>query len=191
MGKVKPLLFAGWAILILAGCAKEQQFKAAGPICVPGMNKPAAMRAAKEVLGEMHFTIDKADTERGLIRSRPLAAAQFFEFWRSDNVGAFNTIEANLHSIRRTTELAISRQGQQLCIGCDVDVQRLSLPEREVTSGAQAYGMFTTSDRAIQTLKLHPEQKIDMAWVDLGQDARLAAQILKRIGEKLKAESKK
>ena len=173
----------------LAGCAEQQQFKAVEQIFVPDTSKAEAMQAAEDVLGKMHFTIDKADAERGLIRTRPLPGAQSFEFWRSDNVGAFNSAEANLHSIRRVAELDIARQGGQLYIGCNVKVSRLSLPERQISSSARAYQMFSQSSPAMQMLELHPQQKKGMAWVDLGNDTRLATEILKRIENRLTAEN--
>jgi hypothetical protein len=146
MNASKSLLFmACLAFCFLAGCAQPEPHKVVEQICLSDTHKPKAMQIAEDVLDRMNFTIAKADTEQGLIRTKPLPAAQSFEFWRSDNVGSFNSTEANLHSIRRTAELDISRQGGQLCINCDVKVQRLSLPENEVTSSGRSYAMFTRS----------------------------------------------
>ena len=183
--KIRNSVLACVALCFLAGCAEQQQFKAVEQICVPDTGKAEAMQAAEDVLGKMHFTIDKADAERGLIRTRPLPGAQSFEFWRSDNVGAFNSAEANLHSIRRVAELDITRQGGQLYIGCNVKVSRLSLPEHQISSSARAYQMFSQSSSAMQRLELHPQQKKGMAWVDLGNDTRLATEILKRIEKQI------
>ncbi len=182
MNTLKLLLFVSCtAVLLLGGCAQEQEFKAVEQICVPNMSKAEAMQTAEDVLGKMHFPIDKSDAELGVIRSRPLQGAQFFEFWRRDNVGAFNSAEASLHSVRRIVELGVSQQGGQMCIDCDVKTQRLNLPERYVGSSAQAYEMFSKSRASIQRLKLHYEQRQGMAWIDLGQDAKLATEILNRI----------
>ena len=192
MKKVKQLLFTGCvSLLFLGGCAQQQQFKAAEQICVANVQKPQAMQIAEDVLGRMHFTIAKADAEQGLIRTRPLPGAQFFEFWRRDNVGTKNFAEANLHSIRRTVELDISRQDGQLCIGCDVKVQRLSLPEQEVSSSSRAYQMFSRSTSSMQRVKLRPHQKRGMAWLDMDKDTRLSTKILRRIEKKLKLKSRK
>jgi len=195
MNTFKLLLFmASMGIPVLAGCAEQQQFQAVEQICVPDLDKADAMHAAEETLGEMNFTIDKSDAELGFIRTRPLAGAQFFEFWRSDNVGALNSLEANLHSIRRIVQLDISHHdlpggkpgsGGQLCIGCNVKVYRMSLPERQVSSGARAYRMFSKSTASMQRLELNPEQKKGMAWVDLGREPRLETEILKRIEKRI------
>lgn len=190
MNKVKSLLFMACAALcLLAGCAQQQRLEPVEQICVPDTGGVEPMQIAENVLGQMHFTIEKADADIGFVRTRPLPGAQFFEFWRSDNVGSFNAAEANLHSIRRTVELNISRvisqDGEQLCIGCNVKVSRLSLPQRQITSSSQAYGMFSQSCPSIQKLKLHPEQKSGMAWIDSGKDVRLATEILKRIEKQI------
>jgi len=183
--------------LLLAGCAKEQQYGAVKPICVENINKLQAMEVAEDILVKMHFTIEKADTTGGFIRTRPLSGAQFFEFWRSDNVGAGNWLESNLHSIRRVVELNMSEQdegppqsGNRLCINCDVQIYRLSLPERRVSSSARAYDMFSKSSPALQRIELNPEQKEKMAWIDLGKDTQLAAEILKRISSMLDIENR-
>jgi len=194
--------------LLLTGCAEEQQYGAVEPICVENVNKLEAMEIAEDVLAKMHFTIEKADAEpatpgidtrrwRGYIRTRPLAGAQFFEFWRSDNVGTDNWLESNLHSIRRVVELNMSEQdegppqsGNRLCINCDVQKYRLSIPEHQVSSSARAYKMFSESNPALQNLRLNPEQKAGMAWIDLGKDRQLAAEILKRISSMLDIENR-
>jgi hypothetical protein len=173
--------------LVLTGCAQTQPRVAVEQICKENLQKQDAMQIAEDVLRRMHFNIVKADTEQGLIRTEALPGAQSFELWRRDNVGAFNSTEANLHSIRRTAELSISQQGGRLCIRCDVKVRRLSLPEREVTTTAHTYEMFSPSHPSIQRLMLHPDQKKEMAWIDLGGDTQLAAEILNRISSVLDA----
>jgi len=188
MNKVKSLLLINCAgAWLLAGCAEPQRFEAIEQVCVKNVEKACAMQIAEDVLGGMHFAVEKADAEQGYLRTRPLAGAQWFEIWRSDNVGPFNAAEANLHSIRKTVELAMNRREKELCIDCDVKVERLSLPERQLVSGWRAYEMFSASTSSIQRLKLHPEQKRAMAWVDLGNDKRLSTEILKRIEKRAKS----
>lgn len=177
MNKVKSLLLLAYPMfLLLAGCAGTQRYEALDQVCLPDTPKAEAMQIAKDVLGKMHFTIDKADTEQGFLRTIPLPGAHLFELWRSDH-----SAEANLHSIRRIVELNISQQAEKLCIDCDVKVQRLSLPElRDI--GHEAQGT-----RPIQKLNLSPVQKKDMAWLDLGKDPGLETKILKRISSMLDA----
>jgi len=160
-----------------------------------GIGMADTMEAAEDVLARMHFDIEKADIDSGVIRTRPLPGAQFFEFWRSDNVGPDNSLQANLHTIRRIVELNISQlvvepqvakpQADQLCIHCDVRVQRLSLPERQISSSARAYEMFSRSSASLQRLTLNPQQQKYMAWIDLDSDVLLADEILRRIEEEI------
>jgi len=170
--------------LLLAGCAEQQQYGAAEPLLMENIDKLRVMEIAEDILVKMHFTIEKANPENGFIRTKPLQGAQFFEFWRSDSVGADNWLANNLHSIRRVVELNINEQDKDLHIDCDVKTYRLSLPEREIRS-AHAYDLFSASSPALQRIQLHPEQKEDMAWIDLGKDEQLAAEILKRIEQQI------
>jgi hypothetical protein len=189
MNEVKRLFLLGSSLLLLAGCAQQRRFKAVEQICVSNVQKQQAMDTAEDVLRRMHFTISKADAEQGIIRTRPLAGAQFFEFWRSDNVGTENSVEANLHSLRRAAELNLTQQGGRLCIGCNVNVQRLSIPEFEVSSSSRAYKLFSRSTARMQELKLRREQQERIEWLDMGQDTRLSTEILKRIEAKLKVKN--
>ena len=66
--------------------------------------------AAERVLTRMHFAIEKLDAEQGVVKTRPLRGAQFFEFWRSDNVSSYDCEEANLQSVRRTVELRVKKE---------------------------------------------------------------------------------
>jgi len=178
--------------LVMAGCAQpppcllsKTETGATGQIRVQDIGTAETMALAEEVLGQMHFTVEKTDVQSGLMRTRPLPGAQFFEFWRSDNVGPDNSLQANLHTIRRTVELEISRQDKELCIACSVRVQRLSLPERQVSSTARAYEMFSRSSSTMQRLALNPQQQKNMAWIDLDKDVPLAEEILRRIEAKI------
>lgn len=190
MNTVKSLYLAPCVVLFLvAGCAETRHYETVEQICIGNTDKARAMQMAEDVLGRMHFAIDKADIERGLIRTKPLSGAQFFEFWRRDSIGAYNSLQANLHSIRRTVVLDISGNSQELCVNCNVNVQRLSLPEHEVSSSARAYEMFSRSTAAMQTLRLRPEQEEGMAWVDSGNDDELVTEILKQIEKRIRTES--
>jgi len=168
MNKVK-LLFVACVALCTLGCATRQQHEVVEQIYVPDMDKAEVMQIAEDVLAKMHFTIEKADAENGVIRTRPLPGAQFFEFWRSDNVGALAAAEANLHSIRRIIQLDISPQDDKLYIGCNVQVHRLSVPKFDPPRRTKF---------EIPTLG-------GMEWIDLDKDTQLATEILNRIKQQI------
>ena len=171
--------------LMLAGCGQTVKHDPLGQITVTSDRKLEAMKIAEDVLARMHFAIEKADLESGYIRTRPLPGAQFFEFWRTDSIGADNYLQANLHTIRRTVELDISQRGREMHINCEVQVQRLSLPEHEITGSAGAYELFSRSRPSLQRLQLHPEQRRGMVWIDLGRDELLETEILTQIQERI------
>jgi len=174
-------------VVILPGCARTHLYiEHAKRIRVKEMDILEAMKISEDVLAELYFTIDKADTESGYIRTRPLPGGQFFEFWRCDNIGADSVLASNLHTIRRTVELEVTRPGEELIIDCNIKVERLSLPERDITSSARVYQMFSRSKESLQRLKLNPYQERNMAWIDLGNDKRLKTEILLRIAERIK-----
>ena len=209
--------FTGWLFLHFAFCTLTYALILAGcsalPEESPGLTQNTGLRTqnsehrtilmeiAEDVLTDMYFTIDKFDPNSGFIRTRPLPGAQFFELWRSENIGAKNQLNSNLHSIRRTVEIILRRSQDASYVGCSdealaklsstdelsciVRLQRLSLPARDVTSSTQAYRMFSMSGPGLQTLQLHPAQEKKMAWLDLGRDTALEKEILKRIENQL------
>ncbi|MHC4365428.1 MAG: hypothetical protein ACYSTJ_08180 [Planctomycetota bacterium] len=185
MKRAKIFRLACGAFLVLGGCAGAERFEAVEQICVGGIERSDAMRASEDVLGGMGFAIEKSDVESGFIRSRPLRGGQFFEFWRRDNRGSFNSAEANLHSVRRIVEIEIKERERQLCIGCAANVQRLNLAEHEVVSISRSYSMFSDSEENMQKLEVGPKQRRGMAWIELGRDARLETELLKRIEAKI------
>ena len=196
--KNRNLFCAGVALALLAGCATPRN-QATEPgqdaLRLSNVSVADAMTAAEDVLGRMHFVLEKADRQQGLIRTKPLSGAQLLEFWRSDNVGPAQTLEANLHTLRRSVELQFRPGEDHLAIDCTVKVQRLSLPENEVASVSQAYRIYSRSTPTVQRLELEPWQEEGLAWIDLGDDPLLAQRILKRIArnfqqgqEKVKSE---
>lgn len=176
------ILVCGLGVLS-AGCAKQEQFTAIEKICVSGADKAEVMQTTEAVLSKMLFTVSKFDVESGVIRTRPLSSAQFFEFWRKDTVGEFNQAEANLHSVRRTIDLNVSRQNAQICVECNAIVERLSLSDHEDTRGrTQKYDKFSGQRISTRSLRLDSEEK---SWLDMGRDARLETEILKQIKDRL------
>lgn len=190
----RSVLLCGIGFLIFAlsltGCDSSQQNLPAAEIgprqtCLGDIDIADAMQAAQEALLDLHFAIEKADPKTGLIRTHPLSGAQFFEFWRKDSVGSFNKKEANFHSIQRTVMLQVSKKAEGTCIECEVTTQRLNLPEHEVSNSSRAYALFTKSSASMQRMTLNTKQQAGVAWVDIGKDGQLAANIIERIETKI------
>lgn len=173
-------------LLLLAGCATAPKPASEdGSVNILDTSMDEAMAAAEAALTRMQFVVEKADLDQGVIRTKPLTGAQFFEFWRSDNVGPADTLQANLHTLRRSVELRLRPQGNQVRIDCRVHVERLSLPANEIASISQAYRLHSGSSATIQRLELEPEQRDRLAWMDQGDDPALAERILQRIARRI------
>jgi hypothetical protein len=180
-------------LFLLTGCSGNKYIKTEDQFCAPATAKADAMAAVESVLTKMHFTIEKLDAETGYIRTFPLQGAQTFEFWRSDSVGSFNRAEADLHSIRRTVELNITPQSEQLCINCKATTQRLSSPQDQTTAD-RSRTVLSSGQRSLQNSKFSPQRKANITWTDLGRDSQLETEIIKRIEKQLaslKKEQKK
>jgi hypothetical protein len=174
--------------LLLAGCAASQKSatqtagkgKQVKEVYLTGVNRQQAIVISEQVLRDMNFSIAKEDPNTGYILTRPLAGSQFFEFWRKDNVGAFNTAESSMHSIRRTVELKMSEIDRKFCINCNVRVQRLSLSSPPERTAGFKYDKITGQKIRSTSLGLEP-QSGQMTWIELGNDELLASAILKKI----------
>ena len=186
MNRITVRLVAGIAAAVmLGGCCGKQCEKPTNKVCTQGVDRQTAMAAAQRTLEDMHFTIEKADANAGYISTRPLAAGQFFELWRSDTVGGENFAEANLHSVTRIAEIDVSGPDGEVCIACKVVTRRLSMPQREVSSATELPSVFAKSKGGLQTINMNKEQKKAAVWMDMGPDAPLQSKILERIAKRV------
>ena len=185
MNKDKWVYLATVILLVgLTGCGNGNLITPSEPVCMRTADTGRIMEITEDVLTRMNFVVEKYDVETGFVKTKPLRPGQFFEFWRSDNADLADATEANLHSIRRTAKLNISEEDGEVCATCEVGIERLSLPDREITGMSWLAGMFTNSTRNRQRLTLKPEQQEGMAWIDMGPDAALERKILTLIEKK-------
>jgi hypothetical protein len=178
------LLVFGILAAVLAGCGKPQMMQAQ-PVCLEAISQDKLMRVVEKTLFSMRFEIEKYDVENGVIRTRPLSGEQFFELWRSDNAGGFNTAESNLQSLQRTVEFTFQPQQTGVCMQCQVTTQRLSLPEEPIRGYYSSSALYTSSSRSKQQLDVDTDRLEQMKWTDLGRDAALEQKILQRIQQKI------
>ena len=171
------------ALCFLCGCQKNQEIKTVDKICISNADSRAVMQSSRNVLAKMNFAVDKYDSNKLYILTRPLPAAQFFEFWRNDNVGSFNNAEANLHSIRRTVELKFTQNQGQTCCFCNVSTQRLSLSQPADSSSAIKYDRFADHTLAVSTDDMELTAA-NQRWLNIGSDKKLASLILHKIQKK-------
>lgn len=185
MNRTIITILTALAAITLIGCTETPNVGAVEKICSPLPDVQTAMNTAEDVLAKMNFNIAKADVKHGYILTHPLTGAQSFEFWRKDNVGSFNSAEANLHTIRRTIEMNITQQDGQTCVDCVAIAERMSLPERYAGNTSHAAALFTKSGDSTQKLMLNSDQEKGLAWINLGRDTELENEILSRLKAKL------
>jgi hypothetical protein len=87
--------------------------------------------------------------------------------------------------------LNFMQKNDLLCIDCNVTIERLSIPEKEIDSSARAYSMFSSSSESRQNLYLNKEQEKMMDWVNIGRDNQLEAFILGKIDKALSSKKGK
>jgi hypothetical protein len=178
------LLISGILAVGLSGCAGPKMVQAQ-PVCLQAISQEKLMQVVEKTLVSMQFQIEKYDVENGVIRTRPLRGGQFFELWRSDNAGGFNTAESNLQSVQRTVELTFQPQQSGVCMQCVVTARRLSLPEEPIQGYYNAAALYTASDRSRQRLDVSGKKQEEMRWLDLGRDEALEQKILAKIQHKI------
>jgi hypothetical protein len=171
------------AACLLFGCA--QRHIQHEPICLANLDLQSAMKQSEMVLLRMNFVVVKADPTIGYMRTKPLPGGQFFEIWRKDNRDGYSSAMSNLHSIQRTAVLNFMQRNDLLCIDCNVTIERLSIPEKEIDSTTRVFSMFSRSSESSQALILEGDQELLMEWVDIGRDGNLEAYILQKIYQRI------
>ena len=170
------------AVIVVSGCSEPVSYQVPEPVCFTSVNQDRLMEAGEQVLLDMHFEIEKFDVEKGVIKTYPLRGGQFFEFWRSDNVGSQNKADSNLYSILRSVDLQVTEKGTQHCLEITSRKRRLSIPEQELVSGSQNAGIFTGGSVNFQKIRLETE---NLEWIEMGRDYPLENRILDRIADKI------
>ena len=183
MRKKLIILFLLSGIAMVAGCGSERQAISSSndPLCLPDTMPEQVMQAAQTILLDMHFDIEKYDTEARYIRTRPLSGAQFFEIWRQDNASVYSAAQANFYSLRRIIELEFIPQNTTTCVQCRAQVLRLSMPERPIEGAGHMGEAYTKSSSRYQTLEVNQDKQVQIEWIDIGADHDLERKILKRI----------
>lgn len=177
MARKIQLIVIAAGLFTLAGCSRPQQPCYKDNACIASTNLACSMEHSAQVLRNMHFVIDKMDTEAGYLSTQPLPGAQLVEFWRKDNVGTSNTMEANLHSLTRRVEMTFTPQDNATNVEVRVFTNRLSVKEREVASISESRRILSKSSSSLQGLNLNAKDP-DIRWIPLGRDNLLEDKIV-------------
>jgi hypothetical protein len=182
--RVVQIYVAALCLVIVSGCSRPKQVVSSDPVCLD-FTVEQMMGASRAVLDDMHFNLEKDDPQSFYLRTRPLAGAQYFQFWRKDNADAYTAARSNVQSLRRIVELEFYPGEGSTCMACRVSVQKLSIPEKPIAGMAGMSATFTTSNSSRQSMAVDEEQLERMEWIDEGPDRALEQKILRNIKREL------
>ncbi len=170
----------------LAGCANYTQ-----PIVSPGPQTPAEQnfeavwQASLELLREYYFTADPLqggmqDRRTGLIRSAPMIAQYWFEFWRKDAANYSDWAEGSVQKIYRQVTIRIKpspADPTQFVATVETQTFRSDKTMRwQAHDSLSIYGMFMVPGQEVgmhQLLLNEPTEEQGAMIVSLGRDRAL------------------
>ncbi len=131
------LLIAFFGCAHLAGCAGAPVRKESGSFVVPESDYQRTFVAAKDVLRDAGFTLDRVDASRGVISTRPRASSGFATPWIEHSTSPGAGAAGVLHRERRVATVRFDRpdpgneSGETIVAHVEVTVQRLGAPGRK------------------------------------------------------------
>ncbi len=123
------------------------------------------------------------DRELGRIETRRTTGGQWFEIWRSDVIGGYQSLESTMHTIGRTATITMDpvegADDLQVLVTVDVRKERYSAPERQVTTASGALGIYS------ETVPTYSGNRGRAGrfetWVPLGRDPLLEQRLLENL----------
>jgi len=202
------LLVLGFSV----GCQAPPAATTPTQIALRIPDRDAFLDVALTVLREHDFSPQRVDRRTGLAVTHPTTGAQWFEFWRADSQGSYQLLESSLHTLRRIVTLRLEPLSEPAAASepaagepagasqpaeaepgpgeyrliVQVDKQRYSAPERQVTTASMALGIY--SERLPTEEGLRRARSEGEHWVPLGRDVLLEAYLLDRIVDATDAE---
>jgi hypothetical protein len=187
-----------WGVLwLLSGCQAPAQPSGPTEMVLHVPDYEAFLDGSLTVLRLYDFPPDRVDRTRGLIVSHPTTSGQFFEWWRVDSRGGYQTLESSLHTMRRIVTVnivpagnsesasapAADESGGLYRVRVQVDKSRYSAPERQITTTSGALAIY--SERVPTVEGLRGPQSRGAQWVPLGRDALLESFLLAKLSDAL------
>ncbi|MFP3937946.1 MAG: hypothetical protein ACLFVW_06355, partial [Phycisphaerae bacterium] len=131
------------ALVPTGGCAKHTEPIVSAEQMRSGEPEFLAMwDAAKDVLREYRFELDRQDRRAGIITTEPLLGRHAPEFWRKDAVTKGAVLEGTLQTIYRTATVEIVSDNGEYRPVVRVDVSRSDRQTPQVTSTSEAIALF-------------------------------------------------
>ena len=171
-------------VVICAGCSAPARptHETAAMISVADGNEfDRLWDVTTQVLRAHRFHLSWEDRASGVIETLPVTSGSWFEWWRHDVADDYSSLEANLHAVRRSASIHLSREQDQQTyrLAVRVDESRLSYPERQVTSPASAIQMFGSRLPTAEGLVIPIKES--QSWTPMGRDGAVESQLLGEI----------
>jgi hypothetical protein len=146
-------------------------------------DRAAFLDSAATELRSRDFPIKRIDPQKGVLVSGPATSQQWLEFWRRDALGAYQLTESSIHTIRRIVTVRLDEQPaaspDECRVSVEVDKERFSAPERQVTTASGALAVFSEHLPTVEG-EMGP-RSAGAHWVPLGRDPLLEADLLQKL----------
>ncbi len=179
-----PFLLCVLVAALAAGCQRPIQSESptAALVDVPDREQLDFLwDTCLRVLRRYGLQPDRQDRRAGVITTGPVTVPNWFELWRPDMPRGFQFAEANLSTIRRVACIKLEplEAANDYRLTTEVNLQRHSTPERQVSTAAGAIQMFSAKLPIYTGEMIDEEQAV--RWIQLGRDVRFEQALLTSI----------
>ena len=166
----------------LTGCSRPQ-FN--GKPIIVSADMDTIWLVSQKQLKNKGFELDRVDRRAGLIETHPRVSSQWFEPWTKDTATIRDTLEAGLHTMRRSVRLSIVTNKQGLyTVDCHVVVERLYNRNAFQEDAIRARDIFANSAGRMPSTFDNGNRDAQQ-WGYVGNDPALASLILSDINYQL------
>lgn len=149
--------------------------------------------ASEDVAREFFFRLDRQDYRAGLLTTRPMVSAQWFEPWRREVRTAKDRNESSLATIRRTIQFHFERlDDNSYRVTPKVLVERQALAEQRITSSVMYQQYFRRPPRPQDRPRGTRESDVGLYlpnryWYPIGRDPAMEKALAEAIHKKVAA----
>ncbi len=190
-----PVSFVLCAAMLLVGCQAPPAADGPTRMTLHIADYDTFLDDALSLLRRADYPPDYVDRSQGLIISEPATAAQWFEPWRIDAPGPYQTLEASMHTIRKRVTVRLLPSGADVAddtliepiadmpargpfdVRVLVEKHRYSTPERQITTASGALSMYSNRIPTTAGVRARGQH----AWVSLGRDVLMEERLLDRL----------
>jgi hypothetical protein len=173
------LLMPAALLAAAAGCSRGIEVRFPNPMPMSSVDVATGERAARGVLRDMRFDIVYPPAKPGLVETEPMTGSSWFEFWREDTIGSYQTAESSLHTIRRRVTVAVTPASKGSQVSVKVEKQRMSAPDSAPQHISAAFNIYRPGDTDL--LRQDEMAPHTYRWIEIGRDDALEQRILEHI----------